>query len=75
MTHFKVVRDRVGSDLSRAWLSNRTLTVESIALSVGLAEVASFSKAFARWSGRSPSHYQARLKTQGAALTSIVRGR
>lgn len=66
-TSFKVVRDRVRSDLSRALLSNRALKVETVALSLGFAEVASFSKAFARWSGHSPSRYRAQLEHQSAA--------
>lgn len=60
-TRFKIVRDRVRGELSRALLSNRTLKVETIALSLGFAEVASFSKAFSRWSGDSPSRYRERL--------------
>jgi AraC-like DNA-binding protein len=60
-TSFKALRDGVRSDLSRALLSNRALKVEAIAQSVGFAEVASFSKAFARWAGYSPTGYRERL--------------
>jgi transcriptional regulator GlxA family with amidase domain len=42
-------------------LANRALKVEAVATIVGYAEVAAFSKAFARWSGHSPSRYRERL--------------
>ena len=66
-TSFKRVRDRVRCDLSRALLANRALKVEAVATIVGYAEVAAFSKAFARWSGHSPSRYRARLGHQRQA--------
>ena len=55
---FKEVRDEVRAELSQALLSDRSMKVEAIAHSVGFAEVASFSKAFARWSGGSPSNFR-----------------
>ena len=60
-TTFKEVRDRVRVETAQALLSNRALKVEAIARSVGFAETASFSKAFARWSGRSPARYRESL--------------
>jgi AraC-like DNA-binding protein len=66
-TTFSVLRDTVRSELSRALLSNRDLKVEAIARSVGFAEVASFSKAFARWSGCSPTRYREQLKSKHAS--------
>ncbi len=61
---FKVLHDAVRSELSQALLANRALKVETIAQSVGFAEVASFSKAFARWSGCSPTRYRERLEPE-----------
>jgi AraC-like DNA-binding protein len=60
-TTFKEVRDRVRVETAQALLSNRALKVEAVARSVGFAETASFSKAFARWAGCSPMGYRARL--------------
>jgi AraC-like DNA-binding protein len=60
-TTFKAVRDRVRVETARALLTNRVLKVEAVARSVGFAETASFSKAFARWSGYSPTRYRERL--------------
>ena len=65
-TTFKVLRDGVRSELSRALLANRALKVEAIAQSVGFAEAASFSKAFARWSGHPPTHYREQLERRRA---------
>ena len=55
---FREVRDGVRTELSRALLSEGSMKVEAIAHSVGFAEVASFSKAFSRWSGDSPTSYR-----------------
>jgi AraC-like DNA-binding protein len=39
-------------------LSNPSLKIEAIALSVGFSDVAAFSKAFRRWKGDSPTRYR-----------------
>lgn len=73
-TTFKSVRDDVRTELSRALLSDRSMKVEAIARSVGYAEVASFSKAFARWSGGPPSTFRSStFRSAGAARTSARR--
>jgi AraC-like DNA-binding protein len=64
---FKVLHDTVRSELSQALLANRALKVETIAQSVGFAEVAAFSKAFARWLGCSPTRYRERLASEHMA--------
>ena len=55
---FREVRDGVRRELSRALLSEGSMKVEAVARSVGYAEVSSFSKAFSRWSGDSPTSYR-----------------
>lgn len=57
-TTFKDLRDSVRADLARALLTNRNLKIEAIADSVGFVEVSSFCKAFARWSGCTPTRYR-----------------
>jgi AraC-like DNA-binding protein len=42
-------------------LSNPSLKIESIAVSVGFPDVAAFSKAFRRWKGCSPTRYRETL--------------
>jgi AraC-like DNA-binding protein len=63
---FQSVLDGIRLELSQALLSNRALKVETIARSVGFAEVASFSRAFARWFGCTPTRYRTRLEREGA---------
>ena len=58
---FTAVRDRVRSELAQALLSNLSMKVETVAWGVGFDEVASFSKAFTRWYGCSPTAYRQRL--------------
>lgn len=55
---FKDLRDAVRANLARALLTNRALKIETIADSVGFVEVSSFCKAFARWSGCTPTRYR-----------------
>ncbi|HUD71892.1 MAG TPA: AraC family transcriptional regulator [Dongiaceae bacterium] len=74
-TTFKKVRDRVRVETAQALLSNRQLKVESVARSVGFADTASFSKAFARWSGVSPARYRAGLPARGVFGTTPRSGR
>lgn len=59
-TTFKAVRDAELWEVVDALLSNRSLKVEAVALSVGFQDVAAFSKAFRRWAGCSPTAYRAR---------------
>jgi len=75
---FKEVRDDVRAELSQALLSDRSMKVETVARSLGFAEVASFSKAFARWSGGSPTTYRtsvaARTQTRRTSVRKHQRG-
>src|SRR5262249_26185786 len=70
-TTFKAGRDGVLWEVVEALLSNRMLTVEAVALSVGFADVAAFSNAFKRWAGTSPTEYRERLvaRASGARRT------
>ena len=70
---FKEVRDEVRTELSRALLSDGSMKVESVAHSVGFAEVASFSKAFARWSGGSPTTFRSSVKGRTPPPRASVR--
>ena len=63
---FRDLRDTVRSELARALLANRALKVETVALTVGFAGIASFSKAFSRWSGHSPARFR-ELSANGEA--------
>ena len=60
-TTFKVIRDGIRFELAQALLSNQVVKVEEVAQELGFEEVASFSKAFARWSGHTPTGYRQQL--------------
>ncbi|KKN93104.1 hypothetical protein LCGC14_0201930 [marine sediment metagenome] len=51
---FRSLDERVRRDLAEQLLGNSALGLESIALQLGYAEAASFSRAFKRWTGLSP---------------------
>ncbi|MGH7805909.1 MAG: AraC family transcriptional regulator [Candidatus Binatia bacterium] len=58
---FKDVRDEVVWEAVEALLSNPALKIEAIALSVGFADVAAFSKACKRRTKRTPTEIRERL--------------
>jgi AraC-like DNA-binding protein len=60
-TSFKEVRDAVLWETVDALLSNPSLKIEAIALSVGFADGAAFAEAMRRREGCSPSVHRARL--------------
>jgi AraC-like DNA-binding protein len=60
-TAFRAVRDGVLREVAEALLSSPTLKVEAVALSMGFADVAAFSKAFKRWAGCSPTEFRTQL--------------
>lgn len=66
-TSFSGLYDSVRAEIARALLGNRALKVETIAQSVGFAEIASFTKAFTRWSGESPTRYRKRIRAKAAS--------
>jgi AraC-like DNA-binding protein len=70
---FREVLDGVRTELSRALLSEGSMKVEAIAHSVGFAEVASFSKAFSRWSGDSPTSYRSAAAARRQPRRTSVR--
>ncbi|MGH7894404.1 MAG: AraC family transcriptional regulator [Candidatus Binatia bacterium] len=65
-TTFRAVRDAVLWEVVAALLSNPSIKVEAVALSVGFADGAAFSTAFRRWAGCPPARYRARLAARAA---------
>jgi AraC-like DNA-binding protein len=67
-TSFRALRDGVLWEAVEESLSNPSLKIEAIALSVGFSDVAAFSKAFRRWKGYPPTRYREALgKSEGLA--------
>jgi AraC-like DNA-binding protein len=60
-TTFKAARDTVLREIVEAQLRSPVLSIKEIAASVAFADVATFSKAFRRWTGHSPSTFRARI--------------
>lgn len=50
--------NRVRHELACQWLHDPTLTVEDISEQLGFADRRSFTQAFSRWTGQSPSDYR-----------------
>ena len=57
-TSFRALRDATLWEAVEVLLSNPSLKIEAIALSVGFSDVASFSKAFRRWKGYPPTRFR-----------------
>ena len=57
-TTFRALRDATLWEAAEVLLSNPSLKIEAIALSVGFSDVAAFSKAFRRWKGYPPTRFR-----------------
>ena len=73
-TTFRAERDAVLWEVVEALLSNPSIKVEAVALSVGFADAAAFSTAFRRWAGCPPARYRARLAARAARQLRASRG-
>jgi len=60
-TNFRALRDGILWEAVEVLLSNPSLKIEAIALSVGFSDVAAFSKAFRRWKGYPPTRHREKL--------------
>jgi AraC-like DNA-binding protein len=57
-TTFKILVNEVRQDLADTYLNDSSLSLTEISFMLGFSEMSSFSRAFKRWSGQSPSHYR-----------------
>jgi AraC-like DNA-binding protein len=57
-TGFKALLEIVRRDLARAWVEKGSLPLAEIAFRLGYSDAAAFSRAFKRWTGRSPGAYR-----------------
>jgi transcriptional regulator GlxA family with amidase domain len=57
--------DQVRYQHARKLLQTSRMSIEQIAFSLGYSEMAAFTHAFIRWSGRSPSSFRHRLVSDG----------
>lgn len=61
-TQFQTVRDEQAKKQVVNYLTDGSLSVESIAHLMGFSDVSSFRRSFKRWFGVTPSEYMARIK-------------
>jgi AraC-like DNA-binding protein len=54
-TSFKAVLLEIRSELASQYISDASLTLTEISYMLGFSEISSFSRAFKRWTGQSPS--------------------
>jgi AraC-like DNA-binding protein len=57
-TSFAEMLDRVREKLARAWLGADTRSLVEIGAALGFADLASFSRAFKRWTGKPPGMWR-----------------
>ena len=57
-TSFQRLLDEARSKIARQYLQHTTMSLTDIALNLGFAELAVFSRAFKRWMGMSPSMWR-----------------
>ena len=55
---FQQLNDQIKKQLAECLLNNSRLSIQTIAQNLGYAEAASFSRAFSRWTGKAPGHWQ-----------------
>jgi AraC-like DNA-binding protein len=65
-TSFADIVAQTRRDLAIAYLREQGWSVTEVAFSLGFADVSSFSRAFRRWTGVSPSQYAARADVDPA---------
>ncbi|ARN72921.1 AraC family transcriptional regulator [Oceanicoccus sagamiensis] len=61
-TKFQNVRDELAKKQAANYLSDASLSVESIGHLMGFSDVSSFRRSFKRWFGETPSQYIARIR-------------
>jgi AraC-like DNA-binding protein len=57
---YRMLLDQVRHQHARELLQTSRMSIEQIAFSLGYSELAAFTHAFIRWSGRSPSSFRRR---------------
>jgi AraC-like DNA-binding protein len=62
---YRILLDQVRYQHARELLQTSRLSIEQIAFSLGYSEMAAFTHAFIRWSGRSPSSFRRGLESHG----------
>ena len=57
-TTFKSILNEVRRDLTNSYIRDSKLSLTEISFMLGFAEISTFSRAYKRWTGQSPSAYR-----------------
>jgi AraC-like DNA-binding protein len=57
-TRFSEVLDSARADLARRWLTDKTQSLTEVAFRLGFSDLATFSRAFKRWTGKPPGMWR-----------------
>lgn len=55
---YQALKDSVRRERAIAWLADRQLSLEDIAIALGFSDVRAFYKGFRKWTGTNPGHYR-----------------
>lgn len=55
---YQALKDSVRRERAIAWLADRQLSLEDIAVALGFSDVRAFYKGFRKWTGTNPGHYR-----------------
>jgi AraC-like DNA-binding protein len=64
-TSYKEVLAMLRSTLAQQYIEQQNMPITEITFLLGFSDTSSFSRAFRRWTGKSPSDYQAALTPPG----------
>lgn len=69
-TSYQEILDQIRQELAMQYLQQSHLSVNEISYRLGFSKVASFTRAFRRWSGQSPSGYRQRILANADVATA-----
>lgn len=65
-TSYKQILNQTRRDLATTYIGDSSYSISEITYLLGFSDTSSFTRAFKRWTGQSPSEYRSRVKTRGA---------
>ena len=72
-TKFQIIRDEQAKKQAANYLTDASLSVESIGHLLGFSDVSSFRRSFKRWFGETPSQYLGRVRRTDAQITKDLK--
>ena len=67
-TNFRSLLDKTRNELAHQYIRNDRIAINEIAYLLGFSEAANFSRAFKRWTGKSPGNFRAGIKDSNTRL-------